>query len=335
MKRVLLTLAALAALGLVGAVAVVWLGLYNVSARVGHLPGVSWVLHTTFQNSARLRAPPQEEVPPLDDPALIALGEMHYATACTPCHAAPGETASATMRAMLPQPPQIEEAVQSWRATELHWIVENGIKMSGMPAWPSAGRDDEVWSIVAYLHAVKRGAITAPPPRVQPIEAPQAYCESCHGRIEAHVPRLDIQDEAYLADALRDYLDGTRPSGIMAQAASAVPPDALPVLARHFAGPARGDTSPLPDQTDHPGAALALRGTDQVPACIACHGPGRERDRARMPRLAGQDEAFLAAQLRLWRDGVRTGSPLMEAAARRLEGDQIEALAAWYASLEP
>ena len=57
MRAVLLTLAVLAGLGLTGAAAVVTFGLYNVSAQVGHLPGVSWVLHTTFRNSVALRAP--------------------------------------------------------------------------------------------------------------------------------------------------------------------------------------------------------------------------------------------------------------------------------------
>ena len=48
MKRVFLTLAALAGLGLAGAVAVVGLGLYNVSAQVGHWPcDWPWWLHAS------------------------------------------------------------------------------------------------------------------------------------------------------------------------------------------------------------------------------------------------------------------------------------------------
>ena len=44
MKRVIQTLAALAVGGAVMAALVVGVGLYNVSAREGHLPGVRWVL---------------------------------------------------------------------------------------------------------------------------------------------------------------------------------------------------------------------------------------------------------------------------------------------------
>ena len=130
MRAVFMTLAALAALGLTGAVAVVALGLYNVSAVAGHLPGVSWVLHTTFRNSVWLRAPSEEEVPELDDAELVALGAGHYATACVPCHGAPGQEASATMRAMVPRPPATRSEV------ELTWP---GRGVSNMPGSSSQG----------------------------------------------------------------------------------------------------------------------------------------------------------------------------------------------------
>src|SRR5688572_13779992 len=63
MRRVLRTLAVLAVLGALAGGAVVGFGLYNVSSRAGHLPGVSWVLHTTFRNSVRLRASRPDDMP--------------------------------------------------------------------------------------------------------------------------------------------------------------------------------------------------------------------------------------------------------------------------------
>jgi cytochrome c553 len=335
MKTVLKTLAALALLGLLAAGAVVGLGLYNVSAQVGHWPGVSWVLHATFRNSAALRAPAPEAVPPLEDPALIALGAGHYASACTPCHAAPGQQASATMRAMVPAPPHIERAVPHWQPNEMHWIVENGIKMSGMPAWPAAGRDDEVWAVVAYLDALRAGQAPplpeAPPARTG--EAAVAYCATCHTRIGGKVPRLDIQDPAYLEAQLERYLSGGRPSGVMAQAASVVAPEEFAALAAYFAETpdtaARADRGP----PDPEGAELAARGTRDVPACLACHGAEAVAAR-KGPALRGQHAAFTATQLRLWRDGVLDHDRLMAAAAQDLTDAQIEALARYFAAAE-
>jgi cytochrome c553 len=331
MRPVVLTLALIAGLGVAGAVAVVGLGLYNVSARVGHLPGVSWVLHTTFRNSVRLRAGTAEDMPPLDNPELIALGAGHYATACAPCHAEPGGVRTATMRALVPVPPPIEEAVLHWDPNELHWIVDNGIKMSGMPAWPVAERKDEVWAVVAYLAAIKAGE--APElPQAAPDTDPRAYCATCHGTLAGEVPRLDIQSPAYLAAQLHAYRSGARPSGIMAQAASVVPAELYRDLARYFAGRDRDapEFDHRPERAAR-GAQLARKGTRDVPACLACHG--REgRAEAKGPMLDGQHVPFLETQLTLWRDGVYAHDALMQSAARDLTDDDITALAQYFAT---
>lgn len=333
MKTALRTLAVLAALGLAGAAAVVGLGLYNVSAQVGHMPGVSWILHTTFRNSVALRAPPEAETPPLGDPDLIALGAGHYATACAPCHAGPDTDQSATMRAMAPMPPTIIDAIEHWKPNELHWIVENGVKMSGMPAWPAPDRGDEIWSVVAYLVALQKGA--APDLPVTAADArPEAYCATCHGRIGGPVPRLDIQTPAYLETQLRAYLTGQRPGGIMKQAASLVPAEDLPRLARHFAETPDAPNRPAPRTGLYDtGEALARRGTRRVPACLSCHvAPGEAQ--AKGPALHGQREVYLEQQMKLWRDGIYRHDELMQMAARDLTDDDIAALARYFAAAD-
>ena len=322
MRAVILTLAALALAGLLAAGAGVGFGLYNVSARVGHLPGVSPLLHTTFRNSVRLRAPPPEAVPPLDDPDLIALGAGHYATACAGCHATPGTQRSATVRAMVPEPPPIRDAVAGWQPNELHWIVENGVKMSGMPAWPVRGRGDEVWSVVAWLVALQEGGA---PPVPSPTLTGRAYCATCHDGPDGPGPRLDIQTAEYLHAQLDAFRSGARPSGIMAQAVSLVPRESFAALADAFAGEAAPRTPP-PGDGDGAGEDLARRGTRDVPACLACHGV----DSRKGPALTGQSRAFLATQLRLWRDGTLGHDPLMTAAARDLTDADIALLAAYF-----
>ena len=86
MRTVIKTLIVLALLGAVGAVTIVGLGLFNVSARAGHIPGVSWVLHTAYRQSVKLRAPDAEQVPDLSDHDLVALGAGHFDSACSFCH---------------------------------------------------------------------------------------------------------------------------------------------------------------------------------------------------------------------------------------------------------
>ncbi|PYE85563.1 c-type cytochrome [Pseudoroseicyclus aestuarii] len=347
LRTVLATLGTLAGIGLVAAVAVIFLGVFNTSARWTEPRIVAEAIHQVFESSVRRRAPPPSEVPDLDQPGLVELGARHFDAACRGCHAVPGEERTATIRAMEPPPPHITEAVAGWTPAELHQIVWAGVHFSGMPAWPSA-REDGIWPVVAYLSAVQQGltpetqaGLTATPQ----VEGPEGagYCAGCHDGRLPHVPHLSILPEAYLASALQQYRDGRRQSGIMAHAASAVPEDALPALATWLA------RQPAPQPAGdfalaQEGAALARAGTGDVPACTACHGPGtsagaREgEDAEEFPPLAGQDRAYLQDQLLAWREGGRGGgalAPLMQAAARDLTDADIAALADYYAGLAP
>lgn len=333
LRVIMMTLATVVGLGILVGIAVVFLGLYNTSAKSGHWTITGWILHTTFENSVELRAPPSEKVPEdLADPALIELGARHFDSACRMCHASPGHVADATIAAMVPPPPRIEVATANWQPAEMHWIVEQGVKMSGMPGWPAKGRGDEVWAVVAFLSAVKGGlgpddyaALTVP--------APQGYCAGCHGsQGTVRAPRLDILSPEYIATALQAYRTGARPSGIMSHAISQVDPAADASLAAELSGltPApKGDEGQAPAVD---AGAIARSGAADIPACLSCHGP-RNRN-PHIPTLDGQGQAYLEQQLFLWRDGQRGGGEravLMHAAAQSLTDLQIRSLAAYFA----
>lgn len=343
MKRVVQTLAALAVCGVIAATAVVGFGLYNVSARQGHLPGVEWVLHTTFKQSVRLRAPEAVEIPDdIGDADRIQLGALHFQGACTFCHSVPGQPRSATAQSMNPPPPHISDAAAKWEPQHMFWIVEQGVKMSGMPHWPADGRGDEIWSVVAYLNAVPdmtaqdQTALTGG-------KSGAARCSACHGEggksTNSYVPRLDILTPDQITQALLQYRDGTRPSGIMQEAAAGLDDSQIARIAGNYGSTQAAELqSQEVSAPDHPGAQLAMRGTDKVAACTACHGPARRADAPIAPVLAGQSHAYLESQLKLWREGHRGGGAranLMTKAAQDLSDDEITALSEWFAGLDP
>ena len=55
---------------------------------------------------------------------------------------------------MLPVPPDLSATVDEWTDAQLFRIVKHGIRFTGMPAWPTQTRDDEVWMMVAFLRAL-------------------------------------------------------------------------------------------------------------------------------------------------------------------------------------
>ena len=54
-------------------------------------------------------------------------------------------------------------AVQAYTDGQLHWIIENGINPSGMPAWKGILEEDEMWKIVRYIrHLPPKGSLGTP-----------------------------------------------------------------------------------------------------------------------------------------------------------------------------
>jgi cytochrome c553 len=67
--------------------------------------------------------------------------------------------------------------------------------------------------------------------------------------------------------------------------------------------------------------------------CQACHGVDGKAISPDYPNLGGQYESYLVKSLRDYRDGRRS-NPLMSPMAANLTDQDIEDLAAWYASQE-
>src|SRR5690606_5731970 len=81
-------------------------------------------------------------------------------------------------------------------------------------------------------------------------------------------------------------------------------------------------------------AGDAAEGQARAVTCLACHGDGQGRTLPISPALAGMNEAYLAKQLRDFRDGRRS-DPIMGPLAASLSDEQIRDIAASFASQAP
>lgn len=68
-------------------------------------------------------------------------------------------------------------------------------------------------------------------------------------------------------------------------------------------------------------------------ACVMCHGADGVSKMPNVPHLAGQPEVYVSEQLKAMRSGKRH-SETMSFIAKPLTDDEIDASAAWYASIE-
>ena len=338
-RRLLLAVLALPFAAAALAVFVAWLGLVDVRASSGHWAVTNGFLHLVMRSSVRTDAL-GVDAPPLPRDALRPAAG-HFARGCAICHGAPGVPQPPATLGMLPPPPALGPRVGTWSDAELHGIVMDGIRYSGMPAWPELAREDEGWMMVAFLRALPgltpsgyRQLTSGAEGKLPPA------CSRCHGPDGRgggpFVPRLAGQNAAYLEASLAAYASRRRASGIMAEAAAGLSPADRAALARALAAlPAAvpEDAAAAADDAGPP-PAVATGGNPAsgVPACLACHGEPRRNPA--FPVLDGQPAPYLAAQLRLFRDGVRGGGPyamLMTFAADELTDAEIDDLAAWFA----
>lgn len=77
----------------------------------------------------------------------------HYEEHCAACHGDDGGGTPKFHGLMYPRPTDLRsEDTQEMSDGELYWVIKNGIRWSGMPAFGKPGDEDEhVWKMVAYV----------------------------------------------------------------------------------------------------------------------------------------------------------------------------------------
>jgi cytochrome c553 len=147
-------------------------------------------------------------------------------------------------------------------------------------------------------------------------------CLACHGAegiSDYDVwPNLAGQNTEYLAKQMRDFRTGHRHDPWMSPMAGPLSDQDIDDIAVYF--------SSVTGLTGGPNSAPPPAMT-----CAACHSARAGETNPLWPSLAGQNQRYLAKQLRDFRDGRRT-DPAMTPMAIALSDQDIEALAAFYAS---
>lgn len=191
-----------------------------------------------------------------------------------------------------------------------------------------------------------------------------AGCADCHGatgqgNAEMGFPALAQLPVPYFTKQLSDFRAGTRTSAkplahhdfnaaadytyylrFMRAAASGVSTSDAETMGSYFAAQARAKL-PAPNVSPEVlalGKNIATNGAwdRQVPPCFKCHATNGMGVAPSFPPIAGQHAAYTARQLMAWKNGDRTNDPqkLMTFTAQQLSDEEIQAVAAYLATLE-
>jgi mono/diheme cytochrome c family protein len=86
-------------------------------------------------------------------PDVWADARAHFADHCSACHANDGSGRTEIGQNLYPRSPDMRlSATQTLTDGELYWIIENGVRLTGMPAWGSGRADDaDTWKLVHFI----------------------------------------------------------------------------------------------------------------------------------------------------------------------------------------
>lgn len=196
---------------------------------------------------------------------------------------------------------------------------------------PRGARPAAKWAAVVAAAAalLLPVAAAAPPPETL------ATCNACHGAGgNSQLPRMPSlagQPKLFIENQLVLIREGLREIPEMKGVLAGMADETIVALAAHYAA------SPPAPKTVAPDADKARRGAETARRllCGTCHLPDFSGQK-QVPRLAGQNEAYLLHSMQQFRDNPGPGRDTIMAATLRGLGDtELVDLAHYFASFRP
>jgi len=147
---VAITVGAVIVLSAVGSLIVIATGAYNVAATSPHSGLVEWALGAAMDRSVAVRAaglkPPAAALNAKGNAGFLGFNDY----LCVMCHGAPGVYPTVVGNGLYPRPPELSKSTGDMSMEEVYWIITNGIKDTGMPAFPACPKEER-WLIASFV----------------------------------------------------------------------------------------------------------------------------------------------------------------------------------------
>jgi mono/diheme cytochrome c family protein len=81
----------------------------------------------------------------------------HFADHCATCHGNDGSGKTQIGQNLYPKTPDMRlPDTQSLTDGEIYYVIHNGIRLTGMPAWGTEEKDEESWKLVLFIRHLPR-----------------------------------------------------------------------------------------------------------------------------------------------------------------------------------
>lgn len=169
-----------------GALLIVWRGFRANSTPSAFETAVAFRVR-------RFAIPPRErhaKNPLANDSDATRQGRALFLSECASCHGIDGSGKTQVGANLYPRVPDLRGDVsQSLSDGEMHYIIENGVQLTGMPAWSDPHRKlgEDSWKLVSFIRSIR--PLTAQEQQRQRTTLANAHytgsqaCERCHEQI--------------------------------------------------------------------------------------------------------------------------------------------------------
>lgn len=142
-----------AVIGVAAIAGLVWFAGQGISAR-SEPSGLETSVARRARSFAIPRADRDRANPILKTGGSIRAGMEHWADHCATCHGNDGSGDTAMGKGQYPRAPDMRQSpTQDLTDGELFYIIENGVKLTGMPAWTTGTPEGEQdsWHLVNFI----------------------------------------------------------------------------------------------------------------------------------------------------------------------------------------
>jgi predicted CXXCH cytochrome family protein len=182
--------------------------------RATNRPGaIETALARTLRNYSIPGAARKEKNPLKPTPQNVRDGRDAFVAKCQTCHGHDGSGLTPVGQSLNPRVPDLRAApTQNLTDGEIHYIIENGVELTGMPAWGNPHQVQKVdgWKLVLYIRSFRPLAHEEQAREKQTVSSAHYVgsraCQKCHAEIYDHwlkTPMANVvRDPRQDADAI-------------------------------------------------------------------------------------------------------------------------------------
>jgi mono/diheme cytochrome c family protein len=86
------------------------------------------------------------------DPQTVSQGRQIYEQSCAICHGSDGHGQTTLGQGMYPPVMDLTSPhAQHWNDSEMFWVIQNGVRLTGMASWKATINPEDTWKLIIFI----------------------------------------------------------------------------------------------------------------------------------------------------------------------------------------